>query len=109
MLQRISVTQFAIGKTDYLIKYTQCIPHATLALLGDDLQRRLFRLDLFFRTDILQMPHRIRPRDPLEIENLTTGKNGRKYLVLFRGSQNENGIRRRLLQRLQKSVKSRSA
>ena len=45
--------------------------------------------------------------DALEIKNLATRENGREHLVLFRGRQDENGMRGRLLQRLQKSVEGR--
>src|SRR5882762_7295072 len=53
------------------------------------------------------MIYRIAGGDPFEIEDLATGKYGREDLVLFRGGQDENGIRRRLFQGLQKGIEGR--
>src|SRR6476619_5809988 len=53
------------------------------------------------------MLHHVVDPDPVKIEDLAAGKNGRDNFMAFGGSQNENGIARRFFQRFLEGVESR--
>ena len=53
------------------------------------------------------MVYHVLDRDPVEVIDLASRKNGRDDFLLFRRRQDENDIRRRLLQSFQKGVEGR--
>ena len=66
-----------------------------------------FGLNAFFTGNSLQMLHHIVDPDPIEIENLATGKDGRDNLVTFGSGQDENGVAWRFFQRFQEGIECR--
>ena len=91
-------------KGNALIQETQSITHGAIRGLGDIAQRPLLHVHLLL---IHQLPKPGRDGidgNPMEIVPLASGQNRDGDLVHLRGSQDENHIGRRLLQRLEQGV-----
>lgn len=56
---------------------------------------------------MLQVCHRVLHRHTRKVVNLATAQNRGQYFMLFRRSQDKDGMCRRFLQRLQESIESR--
>src|SRR5690606_24525485 len=63
--------------------------------------------DIFAIGNLLQVIRDVADLDAVEIKDLATRQNSRNDLVLLRGSQDKNCVRRRLFQGFQKRVESR--
>src|SRR6476620_1111202 len=71
------------------------------------MQGCFFGLKNFLLSNAQQVADSIGSGNALEVKNLTTAKDSRQDLMLLRSSQDEDGIRRWLLQRLQEGVEGR--
>src|SRR5882724_6672838 len=107
MFNCILVSDFPVGKTDNLIQYAQCIPHAAFAFLSNDFQGSFICFNFFLITYFLQMQYGIADGYALKIKNLATAQDGGKDLVFFCCRENKNWIRRWFLQCFQEGIKSR--
>ncbi len=95
------------AETYHLVEDGKGVAQGTVGFLGDDVQRFRLGIDAFALGDISQVLGDIVHRNPLEVKNLATRKDGGDNLVLLRRGKDELGIRRWLFQCLQESVEGR--
>ena len=84
-----------------LVENRERIPHRPVRLPGDYMQGLIVDVNVLLRRYRPEIHHDIRNADAVEIVSLAAGEDGRKNLVLLRGSKNEDGMGRRLLQCLE--------
>ena len=94
----------ALRGGSHLVEYRQGVAHGTVSLLGNHVQRRVFGGDAFLRGDVLQLLHDVVHGDAREIVDLAATKYGGYDFVLLGGCEDEDGMRRRLLERLEECV-----
>ena len=94
----------AFRSGSHLVEYRQGVAHGTVSLLGNHVQRRVFGGDAFLRGDVLQLLHDVVHGDAREIVDLAAAEYGGYDFVLLGGGEDEDGMRRRLLERLEESV-----
>ena len=92
------------AERDELVEDTERIAHTAICLLRHHIQGFIRYIDTFFLRNMLQMGNRIGNGDTREVIHLASAENSRQYLVFLGGCQDEDSIRRRLLQGLQKGV-----
>ena len=100
------IGNISICKTDHLVEDGQRVAHTAIRFLGNHIQGFRFSRHPFAGRDIFQMFHHIGNRDTRKVVYLATGQDGRQDLVLFRRSQNEQGMMGRFLQCFQKRIES---
>lgn len=92
VIDYVLITHLIPAKGGNPVEYGQSIPEGSIGLLGDNTQAAFLGFYIFLLGNGLQMPHNILHRDAPKIVNLAPGENGRNDLVLFRSSQDENGM-----------------
>ena len=107
VLDGLLIGDVAAAERRHLVEDAQRVSHTAVGLLSDDVQRRLLHLDAFLLRHMLQMTHDVVHRHALEVVDLASAHDGRQNLVLLRRRQDEDGMLRRLLQRLQERVERR--
>ena len=90
-----------------LVEQGDGVAHGAGGLAGDQGQRIVLDLDLLAFCHLFQAGDDIRHRDAPELVALAAREHRGGYLVDFGGRQDEDGVGRRLLQRLQQGVESR--
>ncbi|MNE46444.1 hypothetical protein D3C80_1407840 [compost metagenome] len=81
---RLIISQVAVTEAGDTVHDGQCITHAALALLRNDVQPGLFCHQVFFGADTTEVRYNIIGLDTLKVKYLATGKDRRQNLVLFR-------------------------
>ena len=89
---------------DGLIEQRKGIAHRAFRRARDQCQRGRLDLDFLFCGDAFEMLHQERGIDAPQIEALATRQHRHRHLADFRRGENELGVRRRLLQRLEQRV-----
>ena len=89
-----------------LVEDRKGIAHAAIGLLGDEVQCLLLVGDALLAGHHLQVVHDFGHVHAVEVIDLATRDDGGQNLVLLGGGENENHIRWRLLQGLEKRVES---
>ena len=92
------------GERDRLIQQRQPVAHRTLGGAHDERERPRLDLHPFLRGDPFEMALQQLALDPPQIEALTAGEHRDRDLAHFGGGEDEDRLRRRLLQRLQQAV-----
>src|SRR3954466_6410447 len=70
------------------------------------MQRFIFCRNIFTISNAFQMLGNVADLNSVKVKDLATRKNSWDHLVLFRGRQDEDGIRWRLFKRFKESVES---
>ena len=87
-----------------LVENRERIPHCPVRLPGNYMQGLIVNVDILLRCYSPEILHDIRDAYAVEIISLAAGEDSREYLVLLRGRQDEDGMGRRLFQRLQERI-----
>ena len=103
----VFITQLRPAESHHLVEQRQRIAHRAVRLVGDHVQRLVVHRDPLLARDVPQVADDVRHPDAIEIVGLAAAQDGRQDLVLLRRRQDEDGVCRRLLQRLQEGVESR--
>ena len=106
--QRIFIADFSLKIiAGALIQKAHRITHGAVPHTGNILNSLFFNGNMLFFHNMSQSIRNDVRGNPSKIIALTAGKNGYRQGIWLRSSQDENGIFRRLLQSLQKSVVGR--
>ena len=92
----------AVGQ--HLVEQADRVAHAALRRAGDGEQRVVFRTEALGGDDVAQMAGDLRCGNAAKIEALAAAEHSGRDLVRLGGGQDEAGVGRRLLQRLQQRV-----
>ena len=92
------------AEADHLVEQALGVPHRALARAGDHAQPGLGHLDLLCLTDAPQPLDHDAHRDALELEPLHPGQDRLRDPLRLGGREQEQHVRRRLLQRLEERV-----
>ena len=95
------------GEADHLVEDGQGVAHPAVGLEGNDVEGFRLGRDSLFGGDVGQVCHDVLHADALEVVYLATGEDGGQNLVLLRRGKDEDGVARRLFQRLEEGVKGR--
>ena len=87
-----------------LVKYGERVAHGSVRLAGYHVQRLVLYLNPFLVRDVTQVAHHVHDAYAVEVIHLAPGQDCRDDFMLLSGSQDEDGVCRRFLQRLQESV-----
>ena len=98
------VSDMSVGKAYHLVENRQGVTHTSISLLCNHVQCFRFGFDMFLSCHVLQMFYRVAYTDTIEVVYLATAQNGRKNLMLFGCSKNEDGVMRRFFQRFQEGI-----
>ena len=104
ILQHILVLDFCAAEGDCLVEYCQRVPHCPVRLVGYDMQGFVIDVDSFLFSDSPELFYYIVDCYPVEVVCLASRQDGRQYLVLFCGGEDEDCMCRRLFESLQESV-----
>ena len=104
ILENILISNVSSAESHALIKKSKRVAHGSVRLPGYNVKGIIAYRHPFLTCDVTQIAHYVRNAYAIEIISLTARKNGRDYLVLFRRTQYENGVRRRFFKGFQKSV-----
>ena len=94
-----------IGIAQAHVQYRQRVAHSALCGAGDEHQRVLRRFRLRALRRLTQPPRDLVRRNPPEVEALAAAENRRGQLLRLGRREDENDVRRRLLQRFQQGIK----
>ena len=94
----------ALTERHSLIEDGQCIAHTTIGFFGNHGQRLFLVGDAFLLGHAFQVGDGVLNGHTLEVVDLASRDDGRQNLVLLGRGQDEDDVRRRLLERLQESV-----
>ena len=104
VLNHLLVGDVTLTERCCLIEDREGIAHTAISLLGDYCQCLLLVGDTFLLGHMLQVVDSVAYGHTLKVVYLATAQDGRQYLMLFGGGQNEYHVCRWLLQRLQECV-----
>ncbi len=96
--------QSAAGQGNRLVEQGQAIAHGALGRPADQGERPWLDRDAFALGDGREIAHQLLALDPAQIEALAAGQHGDRDLADLGRGEDEDGLRRRLLQRLQEAV-----
>ena len=94
----------ATTERSYLVEDAQCVAHASIGFLRNDVQCRILSRNAFFLCHILQVSHDVVHTHALEVVNLASAHDGGQNLMLLGGGKNEDGMLRRFFQCLQEGI-----
>ena len=94
----------AAAEGDQLVERAERVAEAALGRAGDHRRRSLLELDRLGRGDPVQHLGDLLQRRPLEVEALAAVGDRRHHLVRLGRGEDEDGVRRRLLERLEEGV-----
>ena len=100
----ITGSQVLVAECNRLVGQAEGIPHTAIGRPRQQPQSRVFKRDLFFGQNMLQVANNVLRRHPLEIELQTPGKHRHRQLLGIGGGQQELDVFRRLFQGFQKGV-----
>ena len=103
-LGHLGVAERRAAERDRLVEHRQCVAHASVGLLGDEVERLLVVGDALLRGDVLEVLDAVLDADAVEVVNLAARENRRDDFVLLGGGEDENRMGGGLLERLQKGV-----
>ena len=98
------VGDVALAEAGSLVEDGEGISHTSVCLLGDDGKRLLLVLDAFLLSHHLEVGDGVGYGHALEVVNLASTQDGRQDLVLLGGGEDEDHVRWRLLQGLEKGI-----
>ena len=100
----ILIFDIRAAEGDGLVENGEGVAHGAIGLGGDDVEGFVVDPDPFLFRDAAEVPDHVGNADAVEIVGLAAGEDGREDLVLFGRRQDEDSVRRGLLQRLEESV-----
>ena len=98
------VGHIAAGERGDLVEDRKRITHTAIGLACNDLQGTWFHADTLLPGNIGQLLNDVLRRDTLEVIGLATAQDRGQDLLLLGGAHHEDGVLRRLLQRLEECV-----
>ena len=87
-----------------LVENGKGVAHSSISFPGNDMQRLIIYVYALLGGDGTQIAHYVRDADAAEVISLAAAQNGREYLVLLGRGKDEDGVCRRLLKGLEKSI-----
>ena len=100
----IGILDVGAAEGDGLVEDGEGVAHGAVGLGGDDMEGFVIDGDPFLRRDAAEVLHHVGNADAVEIVGLAAGEDGREDLVLLGCRQDEDGVCRGLLQRLEEGV-----
>ena len=100
------VLQVGVAERDGLVEHRERIAHTSVGLLGDEVERLLVELNALLLGDVFQVTHRILDADAVEVIDLAAREDGGYDFVFLGCGEDEDGVARRLLERLEEGVES---
>ena len=91
---------------DALVEDGEGVTHGAIGLGGYYVEGFFIGIYAFLGRDFLEVAHGVVNADAVEVVGLAAAEDGGKNLVLLCGGKNEDGVCRRLLQRLEEGVES---
>ena len=107
--EHIFITDLRAAESDGLVEDGQGVPHCAVRLLRNDVQGLVVDMDVLLPRDVAQVRHDVGNADAVEVVGLAAGEDRGDDLVLLRRRQDEDGVCRRFLQRLEEGVEGRGA
>ena len=98
------VGDVALAEACRLVEDGEGIAHTAVCFLGDDSECLILVFHAFLLSYHLQVGDGVSHGHALEVVNLASAQDGRQNLVLLGGGEDEDDVRWRLLQRLEKGV-----
>ena len=105
-LRHSLVLKVGVAERDGLVEHRQRIAHTSVGLLGYEVERLLVELHALLLGDVFKVTHRVLDADAVEVIDLTARENGGYDFVLLGCGEDEDGVARGLLQRLEEGVES---
>ena len=100
ILHHLFVGEVVAAEGHHLVEHRQGVAQAAVGFLGQQVQGVVFGRDTFLSGHVAQVAAHVLHLDAAEIKNLTARQDGGDNLVALSGGEDENGVARRLLQRL---------
>ena len=102
--ENIMISDIYPAECNCLVEDRKSITHRTVRLMGYHMKRFVINAHSLARSHHPEILHDIVDSDPVEVVCLASGKDSRKYLMLFSSRKNEYCMGRRFFQSLQKSI-----
>ena len=103
-VERLLQGDRAAGIGGQLVEDADGVAEAAPGRPGDHRERRLGHLDALPRGDAREHAHHLADGRPAEVEALAARQDGGRHLVRLGGGEDEDDVRRRLLEGLQQRV-----
>ena len=107
VLDHLFVRNLAAAEGDRLVEQREGVAHRAVGFLRDDVHGVLAHRNALFLSDGLHIAHHVVDADAVEVVGLAAREDGGQDLVLFGGGQDEDGVCRRFLERLEERVEGR--